>query len=211
MQTLQEARHRRAGCERWIWRNNIHLYGRLRFRHDAGDHPGHGDIPGNKLLDEWSCPPRPRRRAARTRPRGVCEPGGRCAGCHDVVTAQDRACSAGGAPALDRVLLNGWYTIPGWHSPGFTGGDVGPVLAWPDKPVREGFVVREAGGSIRRRVPRPWRRGRGGGRAGARPLDPAGARGPRPAFLSNGFQRLRLRSAGAEPLVGPGQSPGVEA
>ncbi len=96
-----------------------------------------GDIPGNEERGDWSCA------AART--DGSNDVAGVCSPAVDalvdaVVGATDRAQLADAARALDRVLLWGWYMVPGWHSRTFN-------IAWwdifgrPDAAVREGFVL----------------------------------------------------------------------
>lgn len=93
-----------------------------------------GDVPGNELNDYWSC--------AAAKLTGSMNLPGICSPVVDaliqkVVTAPDRLTLRTAARALDRVLLWGWWMVPGWSSNTFH------IAEWnrfgfPNKPIREG-------------------------------------------------------------------------
>ena len=98
--------------------------------------PG-SELPGTELLDEFSCV------GAKTQGSsnmpGVCQPAVDAL-VKRMIEATDQPTLATAGRALDRVLLRGWYMVPGWHSKVFN------VATWdrfgkPDKPVRTGFVL----------------------------------------------------------------------
>jgi microcin C transport system substrate-binding protein len=93
-----------------------------------------GDVPGIELLDYWSC--KAATTTGSTNLPGICSPV-IDALIEKVITAPDRPTLRTAARALDRVLLWGWYMVPGWDS------DTFHVAFWnrfdqPDIPIREG-------------------------------------------------------------------------
>jgi microcin C transport system substrate-binding protein len=70
------------------------------------------EFPGNELRDYFGC------QGAKT--EGSSNIAGICDKVVDalvekVIAAPDRAAQIAATSALDRVLLNGWYTVPNWH------------------------------------------------------------------------------------------------
>ena len=94
------------------------------------------EFPGSELRDYFSC------KGAKT--EGSSNVAGICSPVVDalvekVIGAPNRPSQIAATRALDRVLLNGWYTVPNWH--------LGAIRAafWdrfghPDVPVRSGLV-----------------------------------------------------------------------
>ena len=94
------------------------------------------ETPGTELLDNWTC------EAAKT--EGTGNVSGVCSPAVDalvkrVVQANTREELLPAVHALDRVLLWGWYSVPGWEK------TVHDIAWWdrfghPDTPVRQGFA-----------------------------------------------------------------------
>ena len=97
--------------------------------------PG-SDVPGTDQIDSWSCDAS--KADGSSNVSGVCSPAVDAL-VRRVVEAKSRAELIPAARALDRVLLWGWYSVPGWDK------GVHDIAWWnrfgrPDKPVRQGFA-----------------------------------------------------------------------
>ena len=94
------------------------------------------ETPGTEQLDNWSCDAAKADGSANV--SGVCSPVVDAL-VRRIVQATTREELLPAAHALDRVLLWGWYSVPGWEK-------VGHDIAWwdrfgrPEQPVRQGFA-----------------------------------------------------------------------
>ena len=94
------------------------------------------ETPGTEQIDNWTCGAAKADGSANV--SGVCSPVVDAL-VKQVVQATTREQLIPAVHALDRVLLWGWYSVPGWEK---TGHD---IASWdrfgrPDKPVRQGFA-----------------------------------------------------------------------
>lgn len=94
------------------------------------------ETPGTEQIDNWTCDAA--KADGSSNVAGVCSPVVDAL-VKQVVQATTREQLTPAVHALDRVLLWGWYAVPGWEK---TGHDI----AWwdrfgrPDQPVRQGFA-----------------------------------------------------------------------
>ena len=70
---------------------------------------------------------------------GVCDPAVDAL-VEDAIRADTREKLRTAGRALDRVLLWKWFLVPNWHNSVFRIA-IWDRFGWPDKPVRDGFVL----------------------------------------------------------------------
>jgi microcin C transport system substrate-binding protein len=94
------------------------------------------DFPGNELREYFTCAGAKADGSANV--AGICDPAIDDL-VEQVVAAPDRARQVSATRALDRVLLNNWYTVPNWHL-GAVWAAFWDRFGYPKVPVRTGIV-----------------------------------------------------------------------